>query len=199
MISFLRGTVESVGENYAVLDVNGVGYYFSCSMTTVNELTMVSDEVKVYTHMTLSDMGVFLYGFISRAEKEIFLKLTSVSKVGGKVALSILSLYTPSEVILSIVSGDIKALSRASGVGKKLAESIIFNLKDKFDVEGGLNLEGSDEVNSEYSSEVKNEAVLALVSLGFDRSFSIKTVNNSYEENISCEELISRCLICISE
>ena len=199
MISFLRGTVESVGENYAVLDVNGVGYYFSCSMNTVNELTMVSDEVKVYTHMTLSDMGVFLYGFISKAEKEIFLKLTSVSKVGGKVALSILSLYAPSEVILNIVSGDIKALSRASGVGKKLAEAIIFNLKDKFDVEGELVLESSGETNSEYGSDVKNEAVLALVSLGFDRSFSIKTVNSSYEENISCEELISRCLICISE
>ena len=130
--------------------------------------------------------------FFTQAEREIFLKLISVSKVGPKVALSILSQFTPSEVISAIVSNNAKILTSANGVGKKLAENIVFNLKDKFD---DFESEGfSMNVTDIFDTDPQNEAISALVGLGFERSYSTKLVKTVYDENATCEELISRSL-----
>ena len=193
MIDFITGTVEHVGDGVLVVSAGGIGYALTCSSNALSELSGAGDRVKVYTQLNVSDSGIALYGFSSRQEREVFLRLTSVSKVGPKVALSILSQYTASQVTLFIVSKDISALTKASGVGKKLAESIVFNLKDKFEAGG----EETGDLSFDFAAQAgpKDEAVLALSSLGFEKAYCIKLVNSVYEDGLACEELISRALM----
>ena len=194
MIEYLMGTAQSGDDGNLILCCESIGYSLSCSALTLNEFCISKDIVKVFTHLSVSENGVMLFGFIDKYEREMFLKLTSVSKVGPKAALSILSMFKANELVMKITTGDTSALSRANGIGKKLAESIVFNLKDKLSsfqqMDASTLLFGTENVY-----DVKSEAILALTSLGFDYASSSRTVNSVYEEEISCEELISRALI----
>ena len=192
MIDYIIGTIDSVQDGSVVIEANSIGYIMNVSSTTITELANADDLNKLYTYLTVTDNGINLYGFFSQAEREIFLKLISVSKVGPKVALSILSQFTPAEVISAIISNNAKILTSANGVGKKLAENIVFNLKDKFD---DFESEGfSMNVTDIFDTDPQNEAISALVGLGFERSYSTKLVKTVYDENATCEELISRSL-----
>ena len=192
MLDYMNGTLDSVQDGSVVLEVNSIGYTLNVSSTTISELTNLDDKIKLYTYLNVTDNGINLYGFFAKTEREVFLKLISVSKVGPKVALSILSQYTPSEVISAVVSNNTKALTNASGVGKKLAEKIIFNLKDKF--ENYVVDEFSTSSVDVFENDPENEAISALVGLGFERSYSTKLIKTVYDENATCEELISRSL-----
>ncbi len=192
MIDYIIGSIDSIHDGYIVLNANSIGYILNASSTAINELSSKNGEIKVYTYLSVSENGINLYGFYDQTEREVFLKLTSVPKVGPKAALSILSLYLPPQLINYIVSSDIKALTKANGVGQKLAESIVFNLKSKFN-----NFAVSDQYNElEYLNEStpKNEAIAALASLGFEQNFCLKLVGSIYEEYLTVEELIGRAL-----
>lgn len=192
MIDYIIGSIDSLHDGHIVLNANSIGYILNASSTAINELSSKNGEIKVYTYLSVSENGINLYGFYDQSEREVFLKLTSVPKVGPKVALSILSLYMPSQLINYIMSKDIKALAKANGVGQKLAESIVFNLKSKFN-----NFAVSDQYNElEYLNELtpKNEAIAALASLGFEQSYCLKLVGSIYEEHLTVEELIGRAL-----
>ena len=192
MIDYIIGTIDSVQDGSVVIEANSIGYIMNVSSTTITELANADDLNKLYTYLSVTDNGINLYGFFTQAEREIFLKLISVSKVGPKVALSILSQFTPAEVISAIISNNAKILTSANGVGKKLAENIVFNLKDKFD---DFESEGfSMNVTDIFDTDPQNEAISALVGLGFERSYSTKLVKTVYDENATCEELISRSL-----
>ena len=194
MIEYLTGTAQAGDEGNLILCCGSIAYSLNCSAQTLNELCISKDPVKVYTYLAASENGIALYGFIDKHEREMFYRLTSVSKVGPKAALSILSLFRANELVMVITSGDAQALSRANGIGKKLAESIVFNLRDKLSA-----FEPGDAADILYGSETghdaKSEAVLALVSLGFDSASGTRMINACYEEGLSCEELISRALI----
>lgn len=130
MFYYLSGTVTHIAPYLAVIDCGGVGYACKTTNFTLGSLRK-GEQAKLFTHLSVKEDGVDLYGFATEEEKNLFLLLTSVSGVGPKAALSILSTSAPSNLALSIITGDTKALVAAPGVGKKIAQRIVLELKDK--------------------------------------------------------------------
>lgn len=177
-----------------VVECNSIGYILTCSYNTIVKLSEKKSNVKVYTYFAIRENVCELYGFYSIEERNIFQKLIGVSKVGPKAAISILSMYSPKEIVMLIANSDVKNLSKPSGIGKKLAENIIFNLKNSFtDSEENLNLIRIDE-DPMVAAGVKDEAMLALISLGFDRNIAIKLINECYLQDQTVEELVAATL-----
>ena len=133
MIGYIKGNLLYAEDGVAVIDVNGVGYEINCSGAVYKEL--VSNRGgEVYTYTAVKEDGVSLYGFISREEKKIFLKLISVSGVGPKMGIAVLSAMSVNDLTLKIATGDVKGLSVVKGLGKKTAERIVLELRDKIGV-----------------------------------------------------------------
>ncbi|NLW69513.1 MAG: Holliday junction branch migration protein RuvA [Eubacteriaceae bacterium] len=192
MYDYIKGTVEGYGQNSVVMERAGIGYRCYCSYNTMLYLQSQKGEVKLFVNLSIKENALELYGFANSSEREMFIALTGVPKVGPKVALNILSLFTPDKVISHINSEDVKGLTRVGGVGKKLAESIIFNMKDKF---GGLTLEASADASEILkNASAKDEALMALDSLGFDRGYSIELINSIYKDSMGVEDIISEAL-----
>ncbi len=138
MISFLVGIIEEKSDTTLTLDVNGVGYELGISRSTYLSLPAEGERAKVLTFMSVREDGVSLFGFATKEEKELFLKLTSVSGIGPRVAIGILSGMPISELIKSILQGDLRSLSAIKGLGKKTAERLCLELKDKLSPVGVL-------------------------------------------------------------
>ncbi len=163
MIYFLHGTLAAKTMDSAIVEVGGVGYQVAMSGRGLSRLGQVGDTVQVLTHLQVRDDTLVLYGFCSQAEKDVFAKLVSISSVGPKVALSVLSTYDPEDVIAAIVAQDLAAIQRVPGVGKKMASRIVLELKDSFAASGQEPLPGV----SAQSASAKKGAVEALLSMGF--------------------------------
>ena len=163
MISFLRGTLAAKTAESAVVEVGGIGYRVAMSGRGLSRLGQVGDSDSVLTHLQVRDDALVLYGFCSQGEKDVFAKLTSVSSVGPKVALSVLSTYEPEDVIAAIAAQDLAAIQRVPGVGKKMASRIVLELKDSFAAAGQEPLPGV----STRSASAKKGAIEALLSMGF--------------------------------
>lgn len=196
MFDYITGTCVSVSDSRAVIECGGIGYLMTCSYNTILHIKDVKENVRVYTYMSVKDTGIELMGFYSLEERDMFNALTSVNKVGSRIALSILSMFTPSEVTGFIVSADSASLSKASGVGKKLAESIVFNLKDRFkgaEIPSSVDSYG---VEADYMEDAshKDEALIALTGLGFERSVAIRLINDVFREGMGVSEIIAEAL-----
>ena len=196
MYDYITGMCVSVSDSRAVIECGGIGYVMTCSYNTILHIKDVKENVRVYTYMSVKDTGIELMGFYSLEERDMFNALTSVNKVGSRIALSILSMFTPSEVAGFIVSADSASLSKASGVGKKLAESIVFNLKDRFK---GAEIPSSADsygVEADYMEDAshKDEALIALTGLGFERSVAIRLINDVFREGMGVSEIIAEAL-----
>jgi Holliday junction DNA helicase RuvA len=192
MIDYIIGTVEAAADGTLTVEANQIGYRMAVSAIALQELSAAKEAVKVYTYLNVTENGIALYGFFDRAERDVFLRLTSVSKVGPKVAQSILSLYTPSQLIALIAARDAKALSKASGVGQKLAENIIVNLKDKFDA---IETEAEENTQSVFGDRSPHgEAIEALVALGFDYAYCKQVVDMVDRDGLTSKELIAFAL-----
>lgn len=196
MYDYITGTCVSVSDSRAVIECGGIGYVMTCSYNTILHIKDLKENVRVYTYMSVKDTGIELMGFYSLEEREMFNALTSVNKVGSRIALSILSMFTPSEITGFIVSADSTSLSRASGVGKKLAESIVFNLKDRFKGADVSSFTESYGVEADYMEDAshKDEALIALTGLGFERSMAIKLINDVFREGMGVSEIIAEAL-----
>ena len=164
MIAFLSGILAESSASSCVLDVNGVGYEVLIPVSTFEKLPHPGEKVKLLIHMQVRDDAITLFGFYSSEEKQLFCKLIDVSGVGGKLALNVLSTMPAGNFTAAIASGDVKAISRISGIGKRTAERLIVELKGKLDFSGG-----SDGVPVLPSNEAVNDAALALEQLGFKR------------------------------
>ncbi|MGI6216513.1 MAG: Holliday junction branch migration protein RuvA [Coriobacteriales bacterium] len=162
MISFLRGKVFSKSSSKAVIDVNGVGYEVMMSSRSINALPAVGDDAMVYVSMQVREDGISLFGFIDESERFVYEKLITVSSVGPKVAISALSSYPADELMRIISTGDVTKMTKVPGIGKKMAQRIIIDLKNAFEVapSGGIFEEGSEPSGS-------SEAMMALLSMGF--------------------------------
>ena len=170
MIYSVRGPLISCDMTSAVVECGGVGMKCFVSMNTRKKLAPIGTEVMLFTHLNVREDAMDLFGFIDPDELEMFRLITSVSGVGPKVALSILSEFEPSQLSLYIASGDSKSITRASGVGVKLAQRIVLELKDKL---GATSFADSQEVSAAVnvsSSSNASEAVQALVALGYSQS-----------------------------
>lgn len=192
MIYSLRGKLIHVGENTAVIECGGVGYLCSTTRTTLNALPAQGSEVMLYTYMNVREGAIDLFGFATIAEQNCFRRLTSVSGVGPKVALGILSELKPDQLMLSLVSQDVKSLTRAPGVGKKLAERILLELRDKVkNEELSQQLQQVSQVSDQLASGSGNiaEAVSALVVLGYSQSEAARAIAGQTAET-SVQDLI---------
>jgi Holliday junction DNA helicase RuvA len=163
LIAKLRGLLDSFGADHAVIDVQGVGYLVAASSRTLGALGALGDEVVLHTEMQVSDDAIRLIGFATRDERDWFRNLTSVQGVGSRVALAILSALAPDELHRAVMSGDKAMVARAQGVGPKLAQRIVNELKDKV---GGIVL-GGETAASPAPGSHSADAVSALLNLGF--------------------------------
>ena len=163
MISFLSGTLVATTLDSAIVDVHGVGYQVLMSSKSLSRLGMVGEKVRVLTHLQLRDDALVLYGFLNQEEKDLFLRLTSVSSVGPKVALAVLSTFDHSDAVAAIVSQDLAAIQRVPGVGKKMASRIVLELKESFVESNQAELAGL----SKRALDTKKSVTEALLSMGF--------------------------------
>ncbi len=178
MIGYIKGKVLSFADGKVLLENNGIGYEITCSSLAYANL-LKDSEGEVYTYMNVTQEGVSLYGFSSLVEKDMFLMLITVSGVGAKMAVGILSGISLSDLTKAIMLGDVKTLSTVKGLGKKTAERIILELKEKISGEGmDLSSVGEAVAPVQMTSE-DEDAVTALTSLGFGRTESLSAVKEA--------------------
>lgn len=180
MIAYLKGIVEDIAEDNAVIEVNGIGYNVKISADTAARLPGIGEEVKIHTYTCVREDAVQLFGFLSRNDLEIFKKCITVSGIGPKGALAILSVLDADSLRFAILSGDAKAIAKAPGIGAKTAERLILELRGKVRVEEtSVGREIADRAADLGlgDSPQKKEAVEALVSLGYGHAEAAKAVN----------------------
>lgn len=183
MIGFVRGIVENVSEDNVVIDVNGIGYNVHVSADTASKMPSFGEEAKLYTYTSVREDAIWLYGFLTRKDLEIFKKCITVSGIGPKGALSILSVMDADTLRYAISAGDKKAISKAPGVGPKMAERLILELKEKITYDDALidreieNTAGRSALAQSDVPQIK-EAVEALVALGYGQTESLKAVSS---------------------
>lgn len=196
MIAYIKGTLERRAESYIIIETGGIGYQIFVSPATLAKLPQTGEMVKVFTYFSVKEDGVSLYGFASAEEQEMFHKLLTVSGVGPKGALGFLSQLTPQEIILAIISEDVKTLSKAPGVGRKTAQRVILELKDKFKTEEALSMgeEVQGIVETSVGGDAKFEAIDAMTALGYSRSEAAKAVNAVAAEGMSTEDILKAAL-----
>lgn len=193
MIASLRGTLIHTDNVSAVVECSGVGFRLAVTKNTLYRLPQKGQEVFLYTFLAVREDALDLYGFIDADELEAFRLITAVNGVGAKIGIAILSEFSPSQLRIYIASGDAKALTAASGVGIKLAQRIVLELKDKvgaIETDDGIDLKAVG--NATLSSSTK-EAVAALVSLGYSQSEASLAVGR-LDTALSTEELIKQAL-----
>ncbi len=188
MIYSLHGILTEKEPNLAVIECAGVGYACRTTNATLSALGAVGNEVRVYTHMTVREDAVELFGFADKSELNCFRMLITVSGVGPKAALSILSDLTPNKFALLVASGDSTALTKVKGIGKKSAERIILDLKDKLLKSSPVLQEAPAAVISAGTDNF-SEALAALAVLGY-RQEEVMPVLAGLDETLSAEELI---------
>ncbi len=195
MYYYINGTLAAKGENYLVVDNSGVGYMIYTSLSCIEKAGSVGSEITVYTYLNVREDAMELYGFYSEEEREMFLLLISVSGVGPKAGLALLSVASPQKLASAIITGDEKLLTKASGVGPKAAKRVILELKDKIDNEAlGLSAEIDDAPAQEaVIMGSKAEAMSALTVLGYNAQ-EAKTVLAKLDESLSTEEMIKKAL-----
>ncbi|HGM3508110.1 TPA: Holliday junction branch migration protein RuvA [Clostridioides difficile] len=191
MYSYIKGTVEEIYIDSIVVENNGIGYKINVSSNTIMNL-QVGEATKIYTKLIVREDDMSLCGFVSREELKMFELLTSVSKIGPKVALSILSFASPAQLGAYILSEDIGNLSKAPGVGKKTAERIVLELKDKVDKN---NIEFEPTLLSQKPTLIsQDESVDALVALGYTLAESKEAVQKCKKDGMNTEAIIKKAL-----
>jgi len=190
MYAHIRGIVADCMPDRAVVEAAGVGYELFCSSLTLKRLC-VGAEVKLYAHLHLADGIMALYGFYDTAERDMFRRLLSVTRVGPKLALSVLSQLTPQDVAAAIVTDNVRAFDRVPGMGRKTAQRVLLELKEHVRTEEMLG--GSAAIVTSDHEDFRAEAVAALVSLGYDGLSASRAVTSIAEAN-SVEELITKAL-----
>ena len=189
MIAYVNGILENLEEGNAVVDVNGIGYNINISGSTMDRMPGIGEVVKLYTYTNVKEDAFTLFGFLSRDELNLFKMLITVNGIGPKGGLSILSVMTPDDLRFAIMAGDSKSLAKAPGIGKKTAERITLELRDKLKISedellggaGGAEASGGDGFDGDSSA--RDEAVAALVALGYNSTDSMKAVRKVLTAN----------------
>ncbi len=193
MIYNVRGTLTYTDINYAVVECGGVGFKCFVSMTTLKELPSVGMEANLYTYLAVREDAMDLFGFATQQELDAFKLLITVSGVGPKAAMAVLSVLPPDRLSIAVSSGDVKSIQSAQGVGKKTAERIVLELKDKMLGIAPPNAAAVQGIRSVASNSDAQEAVEVLVSLGFNQS-DAATVVGSMDSGLSVDDMIRKGL-----
>lgn len=196
MISFVKGKLVILGINDVVIENNGLGYKIKISEKTKSALPKIEEEVKIFTHMQVREDDISLYGFMTLEEISMFNLLISVSGVGAKASLSILSVLTPIELMLAIISDDITSIIKAKGIGKKIASRLILELKDKINskTEYMEQLKLTNNKSNNSISIEKEDAINALIALGYEKNEAFKCVLEVALIEMTVETIIKESL-----
>ena len=196
MIGFVKGRIDEISEENVVVDIGGIGCNVKISSETAAQLSGVNEEVKLYTYTCVREDLFQLYGFLTRDELEIFKKLITVNGIGPKGGLAILSVMSVDNLRFAIIAGDAAAIAKAPGIGKKTAERVILDLKDKVSIEDTfVSKEMMQLTEKTVDKQAKNEAVEALTALGYSASDALRAVNMvSFEEDTSVETILKLAL-----
>ena len=196
MIAFLVGTIEEKYENVLVMDVNGVGYELLISNNTLVALPNVNETTKVLTYLHVKEDGVALYGFATPEEKSIFMKLITVSGVGPKMAITILSGMKISDLIVAITREDVSLLSKIKGLGKKTAERICLELKDKISATGFETdlFNYKENLGNFINENALKDAVDTLIALGVNKNEAYGLARANAGDGATAEEIILKVL-----
>lgn len=190
MFEFIIGDIVAINEDYIVLQNNGIGYKIFTSINSMVKLELGMKNSMIYTELSVRDDGVFLYGFISQEEMDMFKLLLMVSKIGPKIALGILSHLTTNQIKAAIMKKDLDTLCKAPGIGKKTAERLILELKDRIDKDFDIEEEDSNKLNLNGY----NEAINGLMSLGYTRMEIEKITRTMDVSNMDIEDIIREAL-----
>lgn len=194
MIGYINGKVIANNDNTLLIENNGIGYEVTCSVSAYSRL-MQERQGGVYTYLQVKEDGMFLYGFTSIEEKQMFLKLITVSGVGAKMGITILSGMSLKDLALAIATSDVKSLSKIKGLGKKSAERIILELRESVGSIGEKDVGVSIIAPTPQTNADAENAVMALMSLGYNRATAVKAVNTALTQGASAvEEIIAVAL-----
>ena len=199
MISYIRGTLAAFEEDKVIVDVGGVGYGIYMSGQDMGRLPGVGSEVKIHTYLNVKEDAMQLYGFLTRDALQVFRLLIGVSGIGPKGGLGILSALTPDDLRFAVMAGDVKAISAAPGIGKKTAEKLILELKDKLHLEDALEhavMEDSGPAAAPgHMGDAQTDAVQVLVALGYGSTEALKAVRQvEWTDGMDAEDLLKQAL-----
>ena len=193
MYSYIVGVVTQKEANKITLENNGIGYEINVSNQTLDAITFENDPIRIYTYLNVKEDEMSLYGFLSLEEKDMFLKLLTVGGIGPKMALGILSEITISGLMNAIASEDLKRLCKVKGLGKKTAERLILELKDKINPLEALALGKDEEINMPDESII-NDAISTLTGLGVSKNEAYRMVKEVATKDMSLEQIITNVL-----
>ena len=200
MISYIRGELVALEEDKAIVDVGGVGYGIFMSGQAMGQLPPVGSKVKIHTYLNVKEDAMQLYGFLNRDALSVFKLLIGVSGIGPKGGLGILSALGPDDLRFAVASNDVKAIQAAPGIGKKTAEKLILELKDKLKLEDALEnaanaVQNTADTSAGMANEMTGEAVQALVALGYGNTEALKAVRQvEITEEMSVEDVLRQSL-----
>ncbi len=190
MYAYINGEVVHKGINQIIVDVGGVGYEIFTDTYTLNSLN-TGEKHKVYTYLKTSDDGTSLYGFQTLEQKSMFLKLIAISGVGPKAAMAVLSALKVNDIAAAVISGDDKAFLSANGIGKKTAQRLVLELKEKVDFDDAVGISADF---STTATDAASEAVAALLGLGYTRQEALNAVSAVKSLGDTAEELVGLAL-----
>ncbi len=197
MFAYISGILEDIGIDNIVIDVGGIGYRILMPSSMIQKIGKKGDNVKVYTHHHVREDNISLYGFCNKEELRIFELLLLVSGVGGKMALNVISNISPYDFSLAVISADVKALTQISGIGPKVAQRIILELKDRLKTETAIQQNDILNVNEQiFDDNNIQEAISALQVLGYnvkDIKLVISKIDNVNQ--LKTEEIIKKGLV----
>lgn len=202
MLAYIKGSLEIKAKNYIVIDVSGLGYKVFMAENAIESIGEIGEIIKVFTYYRVREDDISIYGFKTQEELNTFELLLSVSGVGAKSALGMLSCIEPSEFAIAVISNNVKLLTQIPGIGNKSAQRIILELKDKLkaeQLEQDVSREASLKSNSLQNSENIQEAISGLMVLGFSKKDIEKAFEHLDINSLSIEDLIKKGLVLLTK
>lgn len=197
MYAYVKGILAEIEPDHIVVEVNGIGYNVYIPTNCLDYLPSVGEECKIYTYLYLREDAMMLYGFLTKDDLELFKKLITVSGIGPKGAVGVLSVLSADDLRFAILSGDAKAIAKAPGIGVKTAQRVILELKDKISLEDAFEkkIEHTNALTKNTNHQIRNDAVLALTALGYSSAESLKVVSKvEITEDMDVEAVLKAAL-----
>ena len=194
MIQYIRGELAVVEADRVIVDVGGVGYGIFMPVESISQLPPVGNEVRIYTYLNVKEDAMQLFGFLTRDDLQVFKLLIGVNGIGPKGGQAVLSVLSPDDLRFAVLSGDVKAICAAPGIGKKTAEKVILELKDKLSLEDALEHTMTGDAG-DISYGVQSEAVQALTALGYSSTEALRAVKKiEITEAMDVEAVLKQAL-----
>lgn len=203
MLSYIKGILKIKTNGYIVVETAGIGYKIFMPQSTITKVGNLDNEIQVYTYMRVKEDEISLYGFLNNEELRMFELLISVSGIGAKGALNILSNITPSQFALAVITNNVEILKKIPGIGPKTAQRAILELKDKLKKEQEISISEEEEINTMQKvikeDEIVSEAINALQVLGYTKRETIEALQNIDLTTLTVEDIIRKALSNLSK